>query len=172
MAKGKYKDWLTEDALLLLSAWARDGATDREIAEKMGIAESTLYDWKNKYKEISEALKKNKELADIEIENALYKKALGFKETVKKPIRVKHIEYVDGKRDREHEEVVQAEEEVYIPPDVAAQGFWLKNRQPSKWRDRPADDGKADMKVILQNIRAMDEIISSPMPDRRIEDFE
>ena len=72
----KYEYWLTDDGLLLLSAWARDGLTDEDIAAKMGIAIATLYVWKNKYTEVSEALKKGKEVIDIEVENALLKKAL------------------------------------------------------------------------------------------------
>ena len=57
--------------MLLLEAWARDGLTDEQIADKMGITTSTLYDWKNKYSEISEALKRGKEVVDVEVENAL-----------------------------------------------------------------------------------------------------
>ena len=76
MAKGKYQEWLEPDGLLLLEGWARDGLTDEQIAHNMGIATSTLYDWKKKYPEISEALKKGKEVVDIEVENALLKSAL------------------------------------------------------------------------------------------------
>lgn len=76
MAKGKYQEWLEPDGLLLLEGWARDGLTDEQIAHNMGIATSTLYDWKKKYSEISEALKKGKEVVDIEVENALLKSAL------------------------------------------------------------------------------------------------
>ena len=72
----KYEYWLEEDGQLLLSAWARDGLTDEQIADNMGIAPSTLYDWKKKFPEISETLKKSKEIADIEVENALHGAAL------------------------------------------------------------------------------------------------
>lgn len=58
MAKGKYQRWLEPDGLLLLEGWARDGLTDEQLAEKMGINPATLYDWKNKHPEISEALKR------------------------------------------------------------------------------------------------------------------
>ncbi len=76
MAKGKYAEWLTEDKLILLSGWARSGLSDEQIAHNMDIHVSTLYEWKNKYPEIDEALKINKEIADYEVENALYKTAL------------------------------------------------------------------------------------------------
>lgn len=44
----------------------------------MGINPATLYDWKNKYPKISESLKKGKEVVDIQVENALLKRALGY----------------------------------------------------------------------------------------------
>lgn len=72
----KYEYWLTEDGLVLLEGWARDGLTDETIADKCGISTSTLYDWKKKHLEISEALKKGKEIVDFEVENALLNEAL------------------------------------------------------------------------------------------------
>ena len=72
----KYEYWLTEDGLVLLEGWARDGLTDETIADKCGISTSTLYDWKKKHLEISEALKKGKEIGDFEVENALLNEAL------------------------------------------------------------------------------------------------
>ena len=65
MAKGKYEYWLTPEGLLRLEAWARDGLTDEQIAQNMDIDSATLYRWKKKYSEISEALKRGKEIVDI-----------------------------------------------------------------------------------------------------------
>lgn len=76
MAKGKYEYWLTEEGLLLLEGWARDGLTDEQIAHNIGISTSTLNNWKNKYVEILESLKKGKEVVDYAVENALLKNAL------------------------------------------------------------------------------------------------
>lgn len=76
MARSKADEWRTEDGLTVMSAWARAGLTDEQIASNMGCAASTLYEWKNKYPEIAEALKKSKDMADAEVENALYQKAL------------------------------------------------------------------------------------------------
>jgi len=75
MAKGKYGYWRTTDGLILLQGWARDGLIDEQIAHNMGIRRTTLYDWKNKYPDISDALKKGKEIVDYEVENALLKRA-------------------------------------------------------------------------------------------------
>ena len=68
MAKGKYKKWLKPENLLLIEGWARDGLVDEQIAHNMGIACCTLYEWKNKYAEIDETLKKGKEVVDLEVE--------------------------------------------------------------------------------------------------------
>ena len=76
MAKGKYVEWTTEDGLVLLQGWARDGLTDEQIAHNIGIHVGTLYAWKNRHPEIDEALKKGKEVVDYEVENALLRKAL------------------------------------------------------------------------------------------------
>lgn len=76
MAKGKYERWLTEDGLILLAGWARDGLTDEIIAKKMGISRSTLNDWKNRYPLISDTLNKNKEIVDYQVESALLAAAL------------------------------------------------------------------------------------------------
>ena len=76
MAAAKYEYWLTEDGLILLGGWARDGLIDDQIAKNCDINVATLYDWKKRYPKIAEALKKNKEIVDYEVENALRDKAL------------------------------------------------------------------------------------------------
>ena len=58
MAKGKYEYWLTKEGLMLLEGWARDGLTDEQIANNCGITASTLYDWKKRFTEISDTLKR------------------------------------------------------------------------------------------------------------------
>ncbi len=152
MAKGKYEYWLTPDGLLLLEGWARNGLTDEQIAHNMNISVKTLYRWKEQYCPICQSLKKNKEIVDTEVENALLQKALGIKETVKKPIKVKEVTYKDGKRMSEKEHIEYADEQVFIPPDTTAQIFWLKNRCPDKWRDKQKEDSNAEALAKLDNI--------------------
>lgn len=76
MAKTTYKDWEAEEKILLLKGWARNGLTNEQIASNMGIAVSTLWEWRKKSSEISNALKIGKDEADLQVENALYKEAL------------------------------------------------------------------------------------------------
>ncbi len=158
MAKGKYEQWLTPEGLLKIGAWAGEGMSDEEIAHKMGISRSTLNDWKKKYPDISDTLKKNKEIVDIQVENSLFQRAVGMTKTVKKPIKVKEIRYKDGKRLSEKERVVYAEEEIYIPPDTAALIFWLKNRLSKKWRDKvKSDTDKKEQMARIEQIVARTE---------------
>ena len=138
MAAGKYEEWLTPEKLTLLEAWARDGLTDEQIAKNMGIAESTLYAWKGKYPEFSEALKKGKEVVDIQVENALFKRAMGYK-----TVEVTEEARLIGVDDDKVPIYVMAESKrIYkeFPPDVTAQIFWLKNRKPKEWRDKQQID--------------------------------
>lgn len=76
MAKGKYEKWLKAENLLLLEGWARDGLTDEQIAKNMGITAKTLWEWKKRYGNICNALKKGKEVVDYQVENALLSSAL------------------------------------------------------------------------------------------------
>lgn len=141
MAKGKYKYWRTQDGLTLLRGWARDGLKDIDIAHRCAISESTLYDWKNRFPEISEALKKGKEVVDIEVENALLEKCFGYTIQVRKTFKCKVVDYdpSTGKRIREHEELVTGYDDIHVPADTTAQIYWLNNRRPDAWRNKRED---------------------------------
>lgn len=130
MAKGKYEEWLTKEGLLKLEAWARDGLTDEQVAKNIGINRDTLYQWKKKYADISDALKKGKEVVDIAVENALLKRALGY--TFKEITRERSVNLETG----QVELMVTKEVTKEVQPDTTAQIFWLKNRKPDTWRDK------------------------------------
>lgn len=124
MAKGKYEQWLTSEGLLKLEGWAREGLTDEQIAEKIGIHRDTLNEWKKKYPDISDTLKKGKEVVDLQVENALLKRALGYEyEEISK-------KYESGTLTEKKVTIKQ------VIPDTTAQIFWLKNRRPDKWKDK------------------------------------
>ena len=136
-AKGKYRKWLTDDGKMLLKAWARDGLSDEQLCKKMDISVSTFYEWKKKYPELSEALSRGKEIADVEVENALYKTALGYTETVQKSFKLHHVDYdAQGKKIREYDYLQTGIEQVHVPANVKAQQVWLYNRKPETWRER------------------------------------
>ena len=148
--KSKADEWLTPDGLLRVKGWARDGLTDKQIAKNMGIGYSTLKEWLNLFPALSAALKEGKAPVDIEVENALLNSALGHTVKIRKPIKLRTKKQLRDKGTIEDERIEYAEEEVYIPPQTAAQIFWLKNRRPDIWRDKPpeyaagADDAPAD----------------------------
>lgn len=116
----KYTEWLTDEGLLLIQGWARDGLTDEQIAKNMGVSYSTFRDWRKKFSALSAALKESKEVVDRQVENTLFKNAVGFM--------------------YEEETVTNAGEVVtvkkYSKPNITAQIFWLKNRKLKEWRDK------------------------------------
>lgn len=148
----KYDDWLTEEGLLLIGGWAMDGLTEEQIAYNMGIAYSTFREWKKTYPAISAVLKKNKEVADRHVENALYKKATGFTATDRVVSTKKVVEYKDGKRVREITEPCVVEIERYFPPDTTAEIFWMKKRKPEQWGDKDKNVNVEGMVQIVDSI--------------------
>lgn len=120
---------MTKDGLLRLEGWARQGLTDEQIAKNAGIRGGTLYEWMKKYPEIKESIKRGKAPVDFEVENALLKRALGYEyEEVMQEIE----ELPDGST-RKHTRKVKR----HVSPDSTAMIFWLKNRKPATWRDKP-----------------------------------
>ena len=122
----KYNDWLTPEGLLKIEGWARDGLTNEQIAENMGVDRSTLYEWQKTYSDFSDALKRGKEVVDRQVENALLKRALGY--SYKEVTRELNTETGNL--------VVTKEVTKEVAPDTTAQIFWLKNRKPKEWRDK------------------------------------
>lgn len=108
----------------------------------MGISVSTLCEWKNKFPELSEALKKGREVADYIVENELFESCKTRTVTVKKPIKLKKV-MVDGKKRLEEERIEYAEEQVVVPANVTAQIFWLKNRKKTKWSEKTQEEAFA-----------------------------
>lgn len=155
MAK-KYADWLTKDGLLRIEGLARDGLSLSQIAHNIGVADSTFRKWRDEHEAISAAIKRGNAPVDLEVENAMLKSALGHKETVRKAIKVKTEKQKVGEGKIVEEHIEYVDEEVYIPPQVIAQIFWLKNRRPDKWKEKQAigvDTSALDKldKILEQN---------------------
>lgn len=126
--KGNYEEWLTPDGLLQIEGWAREGLINKQIANNIGITDRTFSDWVGRFPSISSALKKGKAPVDLEVENALLKRALGYEyeETI-----TEIEELAEGKQKKHIRKIKK-----HMPPDTTAQIFWLKNRKPSRWRDK------------------------------------
>ena len=153
----KYDKWICEDGLLQISAWARDGLSEKDIANNMGVAYSTFNDWKKRFSELSEALKKSKAIADIVVENALYRNATGYSYIEQVSATKKEVFYKDGKREKEIVTPIALDLVRHKPPETTAQIYWLKNRKPIEWRDKrePPEDGKPvdGMESLVEKIK-------------------
>lgn len=143
MAKPKYEEWLTDDGLTRITGWARDGLTDEQIAHNMGISRSTLKEWRAKYPAISAALKESKELVDRLVENALLKRALGYEY---EEITEELTKTEDGTLAMRETKRVRKQ----VAPDTTAQIFWLKNRKPDDWRDKPEPTQDQALQVAVE----------------------
>lgn len=136
--RASINDWLTKENLLRIQGWARDGLTNDQIAKNMGITERTLYKWQRRDNQIRQVLNVGKDVADREVENALFKSALGY--------------------DYEEETVTNQGDVVTVKkhksPNTTAQIFWLKNRKPREWRDKRdvAYEGEINSSINFSNI--------------------
>ena len=140
----KYEEWLTDEGLIQIEGWARDGLTDEQIAKNMGINRRTLVDWKSKYPLISLTLKKGKEVVDRQVENALLKRALGYT-------------YTETTKELSKDGTMVATKEVtkQVVPDTTAQIYWLNNRRPDQWRNkRVYEGGKEELEKLDQILGA------------------
>jgi len=99
------------------------GATDAELADFFGVSEQSVNAWKKRHKDFLESIKKGKRLADADVADRLYQRAMGFEHDSVE------IKVVDGG-------IVEVPVRKVYPPDATSAIFWLKNRQPDKWRDK------------------------------------
>lgn len=157
MAKGKYEYWITPEGLLKIEGWARDGLTDEQIAQNMGISYSTLRSWRDKFSAVSAVLKKGKEVVDRQVENALLKRALGYEyiETTREAVKDPDTGEIKMR--------VTKEVTKQVVPDTTAQIFWLKNRKRDQWTDRqnieiskPIDDSIKEMEEYFGSLKKRD----------------
>lgn len=121
----KYKEEYDKQAYKLCLL----GAIDTELASFFEVAESTIYEWKTNHESFSESIKRGKELADANVASRLYERAMGFTHPDEE-IKVLSLGTGMGS------EIERVPVTKVYPPDTTAAIFWLKNRQPKKWRDR------------------------------------
>ena len=143
--------------LLEIQKWCEEGLTNDIICERLGIAESTWYEYQKNHEILSELVQASKSVIDKKVENALLKTALGFEyEEIKTIIE----EDKNGKKRTRIEKTKK-----YMPPNPTAQAFWLKNRKRDEWGDRKEIifDTKAQelerKKLFLQMIN--DEVVEA-----------
>lgn len=145
MAKSKYESHVLPK-LDLVEGWARDGLSDEQIAHNLGIAYSTLKSYKSDYEALSAALARGKEVVDLEVENALLKRAKGYQYT----------EVTTEERLTRDGEIITLTKRVVrdVPPDPTSMMFWLANRRRDRWAYKPqpetgTDEGEESGVVLL-----------------------
>lgn len=126
---------------LTVEYMARAGMTDAQIAEKLGISEATITNWKKDYPEFLASLKAGKEDPDDLVERSLFERATGYQHEVEKPMVVSM-----GKDNGSEVEIVKFTES--LAPDVTAQIFWLKNRRPDRWREKAEVEHSGTVQII------------------------
>ena len=134
-SKNRAEDFLTKEGLTKLEGWARSGLTMQQISNNCGVTIQTRYNWFSKHPEIRKAVDKGKEVVDFEVENALYKSAVGYEVTEQQ---------VDSKGNKR---LVKK----FVPPNVVAQIFWLKNRMPDKWRDKQQTEITGNVPIVIKD---------------------
>lgn len=127
----KYKEEYNQQAYKLCLL----GHTDKELANFFEVEESTINNWKNQYPMFLESLKKGKEIADADVTDSLYKRATGYDAP---DVDIKMFEG----------QIIQTPLIKHYPPDPTAMIFWLKNRQPKKWRDKQEVDNNVTVNQI------------------------
>ena len=120
LPKKDINSWSTDEGLLYIQSWANDGLTDAEICKKMGIAVTTLWRWCNQEEKIRNAIIRGRDTMTMEVENMMYKCAMGFKYTEQQVTK-------DG-------DIVEVER--YYEPSQEAQKFILTNRRKDKWKSK------------------------------------
>ena len=134
--KSEYREEYAEQALKLCML----GATDKEIAELFSVSEQTLNSWKKKFPQFLESLKKGKAVADANVASRLYSRAIGYDARATKFATnegniTDKVEYIE-----------------HYPPDTTAAIFWLKNRQPGKWRDKKEVENQVKLGDELESM--------------------
>lgn len=139
-ATKEYDSALYDDWVWSLSV---DGLSHAEIAKVIGVSKRTLNQWSREHDSFKQALAASKEVADAEVMRALHRRAVGYEYTEKKRVAVLDAE---GNERKSKEE----ENQKKVVPDVAAQRFWLKNRQSGTWKDKIDSVLSADSEVEVQ----------------------
>lgn len=163
--KSKYHTVIKPN-LELIEGWLREGISERDIARKLHVAHSTFQEYKRVHPDFSDRLKKGRELADIQVENALFRSAVGYEYE-----EVKTEYYENGKKALQNNDPDAKQSKKItkttrrVLGDVTAQIFWLKNRRPDKWRDRKEIDANLSTPEDIQKFR---ELLGSMSPAEKM----
>lgn len=131
------------------------GSIDEGIADLLGVTETTLNEWKSKsHPELTLAIKRARKNADQDVINALRHRALGYSHRAVKIFndegRAMTVPYTE-----------------HYPPSEIAAFFWLKNRDPDNWRDKPLDSGGESPNDLRRMMRESLSQIEDSVPTKK-----
>ncbi|QQE80914.1 helix-turn-helix domain-containing protein [Alicyclobacillus sp. SO9] len=136
MGKSKYDSHVLPK-LDIIEGWSRNGLTLEQIAKNLHVSKVSLIKYRKEHVELLNALKSGKEEADVQVQNAIFRSAVGFHE--KEQIATPSGKVVEVTR--------------FHPPIPTAQIFWMKNRVPDRWRDKQQHEHSGpDGKPIEVNV--------------------
>lgn len=129
-----------------IEAWSRDGLTEAQICEKLGIARSSFALYKNQYSVLSDLLTRTKAYVDdVVVVPAYLKRIIGYTATEWRREYACRVDPETGEIKRTL--MKETSQERHVPGDPRAAEFWLCNRNPQKWKRVPDvggdDDGKS-----------------------------
>lgn len=143
VAIGRPTDYRPEYARMAATACSL-GATDSDLAKLFDVSDTTIDNWKTAHPEFLGSVKEAKSLLDQQVEQSLYRRATGWEHDAVKIMAVAQGEGLGSAI----EKVPYVE---HYPGDTTAMIFWLKNRQPARWRDRQEVEhsGKVGLEAIV-----------------------
>lgn len=124
---------------------AKDGATNIQIADAIGVTSRTIDYWLAKDHDLFRAIKDNKNVADMMVEASLFQRAIGYQRRASRQYLEKKLVHDEETGEAELKTVMIDHEYIeHLPPDTVAGIFWLKNRQPERWREKPQEPDPKD----------------------------
>lgn len=160
---GYRKDYYTDKVVPkweMIGAWARSGLTDPQIAKNLGIGNTTFKRYLEEKEELRDYVRECREDAQIQVENALFKRATGY-------------EYEEITKERKQDPetgkwklVVTKKVLKQVVPDVAAAQYWLEHRAPNRWPKSPVQGVNVDQ--ANATIVGLAALIANPVPVREI----
>ena len=136
----KYKEEYNEQAYKLCLL----GAIDKDLADFFDVNIDTIHEWKKVYEGFSESLKRAKDESDAKVVKSLYQRAIGYSHPEDKIMQYEGTPLI-------------VPTTKHYAPDTTAAIFWLKNRQPDKWREKQEIVTESIVKTTLTGIEPPDE---------------
>lgn len=139
MAKRGRKSGFNEKSKETILRLIKDGRTEDEIADVIGVCRKTLANWKGKHPELLHAVRESRLVADDLVEASLYRRALGYSHPEEKAFQYEGC-------------VITHETTKHYPPDTQAAMFWLRNRQPKRWKEKTEGDVNINNNVTTDKL--------------------